>query len=60
MYLKQQTIKQQTVFIKKKKKKVSVSSPVPKRTLRKWQMAESKTENKTVWVKKVVVALGDS
>ena len=40
---------------------VSVSRPVPKRTLRKWQMTESKTEKKkTMWVKKVVIALGDS
>ena len=39
---------------------VSVSRPVPKRTLRKWQMTWSKTEKKTMWVKKVVVALGDS
>ena len=39
---------------------VSVSRPVPKRTLRKWQMTESKTEKKTMWVKKIVVALGDS
>ena len=37
---------------------VSVSRPVPKRTLRKWQMAESKTEKKkTMWVKKVVVSV---
>ena len=33
---------------------------VPKRTIRKWQITESKTERKTMWVKKVVVALGDS
>ena len=42
---------------------VSVSRLVPKRTLRKWQMTESKTikkKKKTMWVKKVVVALGDS
>ena len=39
---------------------VSVSIPVPKRTLRKWQMTESKTGKKSMWVKKVVVALGDS
>ena len=39
---------------------VSVSRSVPKSTLRKWQMTESKTEKKTMWVKKVVVALGNS
>ena len=43
---------------------VSVSRPVPKRTLRKWQNdrepTESKTKKKTMWVKKVVEALGDS
>ena len=39
---------------------VSISRPIPKRTLRKWHMTESKTEKKTMWVKKVVVALGDS
>ena len=39
---------------------VSVSRLVPKRTLRKWQMSESKTERKNYVVKKVVVALGDS
>ena len=39
---------------------VSVSRPVPKRTLRKWQMTERKTEKKTMGVKKVVVVLGDS
>ena len=38
---------------------VSVSRPVPKRTLRKWQMTESKTEKNYVGMK-VVVALGDS
>ena len=41
---------------------VSVSRPVPKRTLMKWQMTESKTEKKkkNSDVGKVVVALGDS